>query len=81
MANNIKAYFFLSFFVIINPYSQVDFFNFKPLFFSVMLSSCRACHVNLAFYFCCCGSFTAFFFLFSISKHPFKTFFFYLSGN
>ena len=43
MANNTKAYFFLSFFFITfiltrvikqeNPYSQVDFFKFKPPFF------------------------------------------------
>ena len=82
MASSTKAYFFLSFLVITfiltrvikqeNSYSEVDFFKFKPIFFSVMLSSCRACHLNLAFSFCCCGSFTAFFFLFL---------YFHLSGN
>ena len=87
MANNIKAYFFLSFFIITfiltrvikqeNLYSQVDFCKCQPVFLGVMLSSCRACHLNLTFSFCCCGSLRHFFSFFSVSKHPCKTSFFF----
>ena len=91
MENNTKAYFFLSYFGITsiltrvikqeNPYSQVDFCKFKPVFFSMMLSSCGACHLNLTFSFCFFGSFTSFF-PFSLFRNiQLKHFFFHLSGN
>ena len=91
MENNTKAYFFLSYFGITsiltrvikqeNPYSQVDFCKFKPVFFLMMLSSCGACHLNLTFSFCFCGSFTSFF-PFSLFRNiHLKHFFFHLSGN
>ena len=91
MENYIKAYFFLSYFGITfiltrvikqeNPYSQVDFFKFKPVFFSMMLSSCGACHLNLTFSFCFCAFFTPFF-PFSLFRNiHLKHFFFHLSGN
>ena len=87
MANNTKAYFFLSFLVISfiftrvikqeNSYFEVDFFKFKPIFFfgDVVIMwdmSFKPCFLLLLLWFL----YSIFFFFFSISKHPFKFFFF-----
>ena len=91
MENNTKAYFFLYYFGITsiltrvikqeNPYSQVDFCKFKPVFFFDDVIIMWGMSFKPYFLLLFLWFLYLFFSFFSISKHPFKTFFFHLSGN